>query len=469
MVLMMQQIQDLLAYGFWDYLSNAVIYMAIVIPLFSIFWVFYKDKLKHRRIQETQRNTPTIIRSEIRNSALTVFIFAVIDVLLYWAQLNGFTQLYDDINAHSWAYLIFSIVLMILLHDAWFYWTHRLMHHPKLYKYVHKVHHQSVDPSPFAAFSFHPLEAVVEAGVYVLFSFLFPVHLSAMLVWQLIQMVMNVIGHLGYEIYPKGFNSHWLFRWKTPSTHHNMHHSKFNGNYGLYFTWWDRFFKTEFKDYNETFEKVQDRIEKGTKIVSIVLLFSLFSMNLKAQTVEFKSSIGFGKPYIIESIEEKNELSLGFAPIFSLGIKYMPKTSKYWGILLDIQHFEARVKGITKISQTPIDGFIGNTSYVLLAEKVKPIKKNPRWQFVSAYGLGLTNEIYVEKAEKQPRKNTYASLTVRFGFDYALNEKMSLSIANSILITDFVKGIHYLSGNWTGQSGGEDISDNLSIGLIFKL
>ena len=81
-----------------------------------------------------------------------------------------------------------------------------------------------------------------------------------MLGWQLIQMILNVIGHLGYEIYPKGFNTHWLFRWKTPSTHHNMHHMKFNGNYGLYFTWWDRIFKTEFKDYNETYEKVQTRI-----------------------------------------------------------------------------------------------------------------------------------------------------------------------------------------------------------------
>jgi uncharacterized protein (DUF2147 family) len=172
---------------------------------------------------------------------------------------------------------------MIVLHDAWFFFTHRLMHHPKLFKHVHRVHHRSVDPSPFAAFSFHPLEAIIEGAVYVVFSFLFPVHLLALLAWQFLQMILNVIGHLGYEIYPKGFNTHWLFKWKTPSTHHNMHHAKFNGNYGLYFTWWDRIFKTEFKDYNETYEKVQERIGTKTRNTSVLLVLLFANLSTFAQ------------------------------------------------------------------------------------------------------------------------------------------------------------------------------------------
>ncbi len=71
---------------------------------------------------------------------------------------------------------------------------------------------------------------------------------------------MNVIAHLGYEMYPKNFNTHWLFKLKTPSTHHNMHHEKVHGNYGLYFTWWDKLCKTEFKDYNSTYNAIQHRI-----------------------------------------------------------------------------------------------------------------------------------------------------------------------------------------------------------------
>jgi lathosterol oxidase len=157
-------------------------------------------------------------------------------------------------------------VAMILLHDTWFYFTHRLMHHPKIYRHVHKVHHQSTDPSPFAAFSFHPIEALIDGGVFVVFAFTFPVHMIALWIWQLIHVVLNIVAHLGYEIYPKGFNKHWLFKFKAPATHHNMHHAKTLGNYGFYFTWWDKLLKTEFKDYNQVYDSIHERISNNENL-----------------------------------------------------------------------------------------------------------------------------------------------------------------------------------------------------------
>jgi sterol desaturase/sphingolipid hydroxylase (fatty acid hydroxylase superfamily) len=109
----------------------------------------------------------------------------------------------------------------------------------------------------------HPFEVLIDAGVFVVFAFLFPVHIVALWIWQLTHLTLNVIGHLGYEIYPKGFNSHWLFKFKAPTTHHNMHHEKSNGNYGFYFTWWDRIFNTEFKNYNQVFNAIHERKAKA--------------------------------------------------------------------------------------------------------------------------------------------------------------------------------------------------------------
>lgn len=286
----MLQFKDIFQYGITDFFTNLLIYGIMVVPFFLLFWVIYKAQLKHRRIQEKQRSTKQILWHEIKYSISTLFIFMVVDVALYVAQMNGFTQIYDKVSDYGWAYFVFSIVLMIVLHDTWFYWTHRLMHHPKLYKYIHKVHHQSTDPSPFAAFSFHPLEALVEAGAYIIFSFLFPVHLMALIGWQLLQMLLNVIGHLGYEIYPNGFNTHWLFKFKTPSTHHNLHHSHFSGNYGLYFTWWDKWCKTEFKDYHQKFESVQKRISEHKKI-ALIFIAVTFTTIAKAQQFELMPSI----------------------------------------------------------------------------------------------------------------------------------------------------------------------------------
>ena len=197
---------------------------------------------------------------------VSLFIFTVIDALIYLAQLKGYTKLYTNVDQYGWPYLVCSVLIIIFLHDALFYFLHRFMHHPKIYNYVHKVHHQSTDPSPFAAFSFHPLEALCEASIYVIFAFLLPVHMAALWAWQIIQVTLNVIAHLGYEIYPENFNRHWLFKFKTPSTHHNMHHAKVHGNYGLYFTWLDKLFKTEFKDYNQTYDAIQERVKESESI-----------------------------------------------------------------------------------------------------------------------------------------------------------------------------------------------------------
>jgi ferredoxin len=76
---------------------------------------------------------------------------------------------------------------------------------------------------------------------------------------------------MGYEVYPSWWNGHWLLKWKTPATHHNMHHEYFEGNYGLYFTWWDRWMGTEFKEYNNRYQHLFTRpqVPDGTKPVSV--------------------------------------------------------------------------------------------------------------------------------------------------------------------------------------------------------
>jgi sterol desaturase/sphingolipid hydroxylase (fatty acid hydroxylase superfamily) len=40
---------------------------------------------------------------------------------------------------------------------------------------------------------------------------------------------------------------------------HNQHHKFFKGNYGLYFTIWDRLMGTMREDYDKAFEEVKTR------------------------------------------------------------------------------------------------------------------------------------------------------------------------------------------------------------------
>ena len=172
-------------------------------------------------------------------------IWTAIGLLIIVAVLNGFTKIYLEINEFGWAYLIISIIILIFIHDAYFYWSHRLMHHPKVFKYTHRTHHKFSNPTPWAAFAFDPLEALIQAVYFPILVFIIPLHWSALAFFLLYMIIMNVIGHLGYEVFSQKFRFGWIGKWSNTATNHNLHHLKSNCNYGLYFRFWDIYMKTD--------------------------------------------------------------------------------------------------------------------------------------------------------------------------------------------------------------------------------
>ena len=231
-------------------------YFLIAGIFFILYYFFFFKKLRGKKIQQRRPVTTDYFR-EIGYSTCTIAIFALVPLLiLHIPAIARTTTFYTRIAQHGWLYFWVAFPLMFLIHDTYFYWMHRLIHHPKLFNTVHLVHHKSTNPSPWAAYAFHPWEAVAEAGVFIVFLYTIPVHTLHLTLFFFLMIVYNVYGHLGYELYPKGFNKHWLGRWINTSVSHNQHHQYFRGNYGLYFTFWDRMMGTLRKDYDQQFEKV---------------------------------------------------------------------------------------------------------------------------------------------------------------------------------------------------------------------
>lgn len=257
---------------------------------FILFWVIGKNWWRHLFIQ-TEFPKSIQLWKEIAYSMSTVVIFSLVGFGLFSAKRAGLTMIYDRLEEHSITYLMLSLVVMIVFHDFYFYWTHRFMHHPTVFKYVHKVHHESTNPSPWAAYAFHPWEAIVQAMVLPILVFTIPLHPIVITIFLLYMIVRNVVGHLGFEILPRGFTKNKWLNWNTAITHHNLHHRYFNRNYGLYFSWWDNIMKTTHEKYHETFEEVTSRPKscaikarkQKSATVSIVVLF-IFSTSA-AQSV----------------------------------------------------------------------------------------------------------------------------------------------------------------------------------------
>ena len=235
------------------YFQTGIRYFLMAGIAFLLFYVIFKKQMAGRKVQ-VKFPTLTDYGRDIMYSAISVAIFSAVSVLTLFV-LRPYTNMYSNISDYGTPYYAFTFVWMFFLHDAYFYWAHRVMHQPKVFKYVHVVHHKSNNPSPWTAYAFHPLEAVVEAAIVPLIAFSIPTHPSAIFIYMLFQIAYNVYGHLGYEIFPQNMNKHWLGKWFNTSVSHNMHHKYSVKNYGLWTTIWDRMMGTMHEKYDEAYEK----------------------------------------------------------------------------------------------------------------------------------------------------------------------------------------------------------------------
>jgi lathosterol oxidase len=196
------------------------------------------------------------LRREIVYSLGTLCVFAALGMAVIGGLWQGHIVIYRQPDRYGWLWLLASLPLMLLWHDFYFYWTHRLLHTNAWLRRVHSVHHRSRQPSPWAAYSFHPLEALINGLVTPLALLVVPLHWSVLLLFSLHQILRNAHGHAAFETMPRGFARHVLGRHFTTTTHHHMHHETARGNYGLWFTWWDRWCGTERADYHARFDAV---------------------------------------------------------------------------------------------------------------------------------------------------------------------------------------------------------------------
>ncbi|MBM3929638.1 MAG: sterol desaturase family protein [Sphingomonadales bacterium] len=186
------------------------------------------------------------IRREIGWSLASAVIYGAPAGIVAWGWQNrGWTRIYDDWAAYPLWWLPVSVLLYLVVQDTWFYWTHRWMHRPAVFRRVHAVHHASRPPTAWAAMAFHPFEAVTLAVVIPTLVFVIPIHIAMLGLVLAIMTVMGVTNHMGWEMFPRFLWGGRLGAWLITASHHQRHHDAYRCNYGLYFRFWDRLCGTD--------------------------------------------------------------------------------------------------------------------------------------------------------------------------------------------------------------------------------
>jgi lathosterol oxidase len=221
----------------------------VFVVLGCIAWVWWRRRPDNAsRLQRQPIGGRQLVR-EIAYSGSSIVVFSIVSIVVMLCAGGAQRLFYRDIATYGWPYFAISILLMMLVQDTYFYWTHRLMHHRAVFRFVHRTHHLSTNPNPWTTYAIHPLEAVVDAGGSILILFLLPKHLYAYIIFMWLNTAYAVYGHLGHELVPAGAGRHWLGRWINTSVAHNIHHARARHNFGWYFLFWDRWMNTIDPEY----------------------------------------------------------------------------------------------------------------------------------------------------------------------------------------------------------------------------
>lgn len=202
----------------------------------SYIFVFDKETFKHPKYLNNQMSL------EIKQTTQSIPIMAIFTVPFFVAEVRGHSYIYDSASSpgfNHWllqifgsAYNIIQLPLFLMFTDFCIYWIHRGLHHPILYKRLHKPHHKWIMPTPYASHAFHPLDGYAQSVPYHLFPFIFPLQKFAYIALFTFIQIWTVMIHDGEYV----ANSPVI----NGAACHTMHHLYFNYNYGQFTTLWDR-------------------------------------------------------------------------------------------------------------------------------------------------------------------------------------------------------------------------------------
>ncbi len=178
--------------------------------------------------------------------------WSVYETLYLWALANGVVPSFA-LADRPILFVLWLLVLPILL-SSHFYFVHRLLHWPPLYRTVHRLHHRNIHIGPWSGMSMHPVEHVIYISS-VLVHFLVPSHPVLVLVHLYSRCLGPAFSHSGFEkLLVKD-----TAVLDSADFHHQLHHRFFECNYGTVDAPWDKWFGSYHDGSDEATLRVREQ------------------------------------------------------------------------------------------------------------------------------------------------------------------------------------------------------------------
>ncbi len=182
-------------------------------------------------------------------------IWTAYEVLILWMWANGLGPW--AIFGDSPLWLVAFGLMIPLIHEVHFFIIHRLIHIPILYKWIHSVHHNSVNPSPWSSLSMHPVEHLLYWSDSLI-HLIVPSHPVLVLYHLQVTGTGAVIGHIGFDKIETGAG-------RAIDSHayaHYLHHKYFEVNYADGMLPLDKWMGTWHDGTKEGYRLMKERFQK---------------------------------------------------------------------------------------------------------------------------------------------------------------------------------------------------------------
>lgn len=205
-----------------NYFDYSPEYLVVLIPwvvsfmvywLYGLFWVIYNETDPMTVLQPYIKQKVSTIEC-----AIVVLVNQVCILLpsLFFLNYIGNVRVTDTLPGIleiGW-----DVTIVLVLGEVIYYYVHRLLHHSRIYRYIHKVHHKFTAPIAIVSLYAHPLE-VLFGNVLALIgpAFFVNMHVYTFTLSLIIGFLSSLSVHSGRDI--KG-------------RFHDLHHQYFNYNYG---------------------------------------------------------------------------------------------------------------------------------------------------------------------------------------------------------------------------------------------
>jgi sterol desaturase/sphingolipid hydroxylase (fatty acid hydroxylase superfamily) len=164
-----------------------------------------------------------------------VTVWTLYEVGYFWAAANALTPVTSFAASPVWS------VLWVLLIPIWasfhFYWIHRALHWPPLYKLAHNLHHRNINIGPWSGMSMHPVEHALYFSSLLIHLVVpsDPIHVM----FHLYNLALNpAVSHSGFEALVVKSKRQMALG----DFFHQLHHRYFECNYGTAEVPWDAVF-----------------------------------------------------------------------------------------------------------------------------------------------------------------------------------------------------------------------------------